>query len=311
MGVPGLWPLIREEGYDAILQRFPTATPNTQYHIDILGSFFSIVRRSFINSETAVACIKFEKYLVSCQFSKASTVLHLDGPSPAAKDATNKARQAKRTQALIKADSLLTKMEESVHNQHGKLRKREFITLNKAIVASFYFTQELRQALAKHLQSNGWNVCICSFEADTCIGEKCRQEDVVVTRDSDSLIYSNINTIWRPSRGGYLIYSLPQVLLKLQLSRSALTVLGVVSQNDYGKGIYNLGIKTNIKIIRLVDDKGPSTVAKVKELICAYLKHTTVSKRQLAIGVEWSTESYRDAYDVFVNMRQQAMILQT
>ncbi|KAF9985064.1 hypothetical protein BGZ79_005497, partial [Entomortierella chlamydospora] len=208
-----LWPLIREEGYEAVLQKFPTATPNTRYHVDILGSFFSIIRGCFLNSDTAVACIKFEKHLASRRFPKASTILHLDGLSPAAKDATNKERQAKRTQALIKADSLLTKMEETAYGQRGKLRKRGFITLNKAIAASFYFTQELRQALAKHLHANGWSICSCSFEADTCIGEKCRRVDVAVTRDSDSLIYNNVNTIWRPSRGGYLVYSVPQVLL--------------------------------------------------------------------------------------------------
>ncbi|KAF9993440.1 hypothetical protein BGZ80_008150, partial [Entomortierella chlamydospora] len=87
---------------------------------------------------------------------------------------------------------------------------------------------------------------------------------------------------------------------------SALTALGIVSRNDYGKGIHNLGVKTNIKVIRLVDNKEPSTAAKVRKLICAYLEHTTVSKKQLAMGVEWSIESYADAYDVFVNMRQQA-----
>ncbi|KAF9915037.1 hypothetical protein FBU30_002207, partial [Linnemannia zychae] len=191
-------------------------------------------------------------------------------------------------------------MEEAIHNQHGKLRKRDFKTLNKAITNSFYFTRNLRQALAKHLRANGWNVCCCSFEADTCIGEKCRQDDVVVTRDSDSLIYNSINTIWRPSKGGYLVYSVPQVLLKIQLSRSGLTALGIVSQNDYGKGIHNLGLKTNIKIMRQIDDKG-----KVKELICAYLKHTTVSTKQMVGEVEWSIDSYADAYEVFVNMHQQ------
>ena len=256
MGVPGLWPLVQKEGYVAVLQRFPTSPPNTQYHVDILGSFFSVIRQIFINSDTAVACMKFERHLVSCRFLKASTILHLDGPSPAEKDATNKERQAKRAKALIKADNVLNKMEEAIHDQQGRLRRQEFKTLNKAIVESFYLTQELRQALVQHLHTNGWNICNCCFEADTCIGEKCRQDDIVVTRDSDSLIYSNISTIWRPSRGGYLVYSIPQVLLQLRISRAGLTALGVVSQNDYGKGIHNLGVKTNLKATRAVDNEG-------------------------------------------------------
>jgi len=52
----------------------------------------------------------------------------------------------------------------------------------------------------------------------------------------------------------------------------------------------------------------PSTIAKVEKIICAYLTHTSVSKKQLATGLEWSIESYVDAYDVFVNMHQQATI---
>ncbi|KAG0061389.1 hypothetical protein BGZ92_006491, partial [Podila epicladia] len=171
----------------------------------------------------------------------------MDGPSPAEKYATNNERQTKRTKALTKANKLLTSMEETLHHE-GKLRKQQFKTLDKAIVDSFYFSHELRQALVQHLRTNGWNVCECRSEADTCIGANCKQDDIVITRDSDALIYSNINTIWRPiSRRRYLVYNIPQLLLQLQLSRAGLTTLGVVSQNDYGKGVRYMGVKSNFK----------------------------------------------------------------
>ncbi|KAF9921950.1 hypothetical protein FBU30_007995 [Linnemannia zychae] len=125
-----------------------------------------------------------------------------------------------------------------------------------------------------------WNVCDCNSEADICIGATCKRNDVVITCDSDSLIYGNINTVWRPfGRSRYLIYNVPQLLLHLELSRVGLTALGVVSQNDYGKGVYNTGVKTNLKVIRALEN-GSSTKSKsVKDLIHAYLEHTTISSK--------------------------------
>jgi len=79
----------------------------------------------------------------------------------------------------------------------------------------------------------------------------------VITRDSDALAYGTINTIWRPYRGSsYLVYHVPNVLHQLRLLRAGLTTLGVVSKNDYGNGIHNLGVKTNIKVIRTLLKNG-------------------------------------------------------
>ncbi|KAI7832859.1 hypothetical protein BC939DRAFT_9135 [Gamsiella multidivaricata] len=202
----------------------------------------------------------------------------MDGPSPAEKNATNEERQSKRTKALSKANKLLTNMEETLENNR-KLRKQQFKTVNKAIVDP-YFNHDLRQALAQHLVTNGWNVCRCRSEADTRIESICQQQDIVITRDSDSLIYSNITTIWRPfGRNRYLVYNVPELLRHLQLSRAGLTTLGVVTQNDYGKGIHKLGVKANFMIILALEKDVPSTAASVQELVQAYLVHTTISSK--------------------------------
>ncbi|KAI7825697.1 hypothetical protein BC939DRAFT_123916 [Gamsiella multidivaricata] len=286
MGVLKLWQFIKEQGYIALLKAFPTTpSPNTRYHIDILGSFFSVIRRCFLNPDTTVACINFERHLIACQFPKATTILHMDGPSPAEKNATNEDRQSKRTKALSKTNKLLTNMEETLENNR-KLRKQQFKSVNKAIVDSFYFNHDLRQALVQHLVTNGWNVCRCRSEADTCIGSICQQQDIIITRDSDSLIYSNITTIWRPfSRNRYLVYNIPELLRHLQLSRAGLTTLGVVTQNDYGKGIHKLGVKTNFMIILALEKDVPSTAASVQGLVQAYLVHTTISSKHPTEGL--------------------------
>ncbi|KAG9072050.1 hypothetical protein KI688_006272 [Linnemannia hyalina] len=280
MGVLKLWPFTKEQGYIAPIRAFPTIPPpNTQYHIDILGSFFSVIRRCFLHPNTTVACVKFEQHLISRLFPKSTTILHMDGPSPVEKNATNINRQSKRDKALTKGNQLLTIIEETLNN-HGKLRKQQFKTLNKAIVDSFYLTHELRQALVQHLRASGWIVCGCRSEADTCIGSSYKQDDVVITRDSDALVYSNINTIWRPfGRDRYLVYHVSDLLRQLELSRTGLTTLGIVTQNDYGKGVHKMGVKGNFKVIRALETEDTLKNASVQELVDAYLENTTVSSK--------------------------------
>ncbi|KAK3820509.1 MAG: hypothetical protein J3R72DRAFT_502378 [Linnemannia gamsii] len=286
MGVLKLWPFIKEQGYIAPLKAFPTIPPaNTVYHLDILGSFFSVIRRCFLHSDTSIACAKFEEHLISCLFPKSTTTLHIDGPSPAEKNATNETRQSKRDKASTKGNKLLTDMEETLHNQ-GRLRKQQFKTVNKAIVDSFYFTHELRQALAKHLRASGWIVCECLAEADTCIGANCNKDDIVITRDSDALLYSNINTIWRPfGRDQYLVYHVSDLLRQLELSRAGLTTLGIVTQNDYGTGVHKMGLKGNFKVIRALEQEDAPKPASVQELVDAYLENTTVSSKHPTEGL--------------------------
>ncbi|KAG9071582.1 hypothetical protein KI688_005795 [Linnemannia hyalina] len=191
----------------------------------------------------------------------------MDGPSPAEMNATNINRQSKRDKALTKGNQLLTTMEVTLNN-HGKLRKQQFKTLNKAIVDSFYLTHELRQVLVQHLHASGWIVCGCRSEADTCIGSNCKQDDIVITCDIDTLVYSNINTIWRPfGRARYLVYHVSDLLRQLELSRTGLTTLGIVTQNDYGKGVHKIGVKGNFKVIRALETEDrPLVVKKESEL---------------------------------------------
>jgi hypothetical protein len=147
-------------------------------------------------------------------------------------------------------------MEATIRNQ-GRLKKQQFKTINKAIVDAFYFTHELRQVLVRHLRTSGWIVCGCLSEADTCIGASCNKDDIVITRDSDALIYSNICTIWRPfSRDRYLVYHVADLLRQLELSRTGLATLGIVTQNDYGTGVHRMGIEKNFKVVRALDTIG-------------------------------------------------------
>ncbi|KAG0272323.1 hypothetical protein BGZ96_005382, partial [Linnemannia gamsii] len=88
------------------------------------------------------------------------------------------------------------------------------------------------------------------------------------------LIYDTVVTIWRPlSRGRYLVYELAEVLSHLELSRSKLTTLGIVSKNDYSSNLKRLGVITNHKIVKSLEE---TEAADVEKLVQQYLLHPDV-----------------------------------
>lgn len=104
MGMPLLWPLIRQEGYEAtLLWQFPLAPlpPDSFYRVDILACFFSTIRRIYSSPslDQQTQHIIFEQHLQSCRLPKNATLLYIDGPSPDEKLAAREAREAKRVLA--------------------------------------------------------------------------------------------------------------------------------------------------------------------------------------------------------------------
>ncbi|KAI7819291.1 hypothetical protein BC939DRAFT_265475 [Gamsiella multidivaricata] len=79
-------------------------------------------------------------------------------------------------------------------------------------------------------------------------------DSVVISQDSDMLVYERISTVWRPiSRGQILVYDVSGILATLGVNRTLLTVLGVVSKNDYNANIPTLGCVGNFSIIKVLD----------------------------------------------------------
>ncbi|GJJ71545.1 hypothetical protein EMPS_04256 [Entomortierella parvispora] len=278
MGVPFLWPFVKKKGYfPDVLSNCPqhSRPPNTTFHVDILGSMYPLIRRTFLKHDPVMANSIFEMKLRSLKFPPATTLLYMDGPSPEEKRATRALREARCSTSLTKADSLLHEMED-MFRQKKKLKKQQFRKLNKGLNAAFYLSADLRESLAQFLIAKGWSVIQCPSEADIQIALNCRTEDIVVSGDSDSLVHlSSITTIWRPlARGGYLEYDVPKLLIHLQLTRAGLTALGVVCRNDYSCNLKQMGIVTNYEVLQSLRDKDPPL--DVNELIRAYLTHPEV-----------------------------------
>ncbi|KAI1312645.1 hypothetical protein EDD11_002882, partial [Mortierella claussenii] len=210
MGIPFLWPFVKKKGYSAnLLSKSPqnSRPPDTTYHVDILGSMYPLIRRTFLKYDREMANTIFEQQFRSLQFPPTTTIVYMDGPNPEEKRATRELREARCSVGLKKADTLLCEMEDML-GQGKRLKKHHFRKLNKALNAAFYFSADLRGSLAQHLEEKGWRVIHCPSEADIHIALNCKMNDVVISGDSDSLVHlSSINTIWRPlARGGYLEY---------------------------------------------------------------------------------------------------------
>ncbi|KAF9110803.1 hypothetical protein BGW39_004575, partial [Mortierella sp. 14UC] len=136
-----------------------------------------------------------------------------------------------------------------------RVQKRDFNKLYKNIRAAFYWSLESRYSLAEYLRNNGWRAFTCLSEADTAIAFECQPNDIVVSGDSDMVTYDTVQTVWRPlSRGRLLVYKLAEVLGHLGVSRAKLTALGIVSKNDYTSNLARLGVITNHKIVRSLEE---------------------------------------------------------
>ncbi|KFH63191.1 hypothetical protein MVEG_11226 [Podila verticillata NRRL 6337] len=278
-------------GYEAhVLSQFPRdpLPSNSYYRLDVLASFFSTIRRTYNNHDLTTANIIFERHLSSCQLPKSSTFLYVDGPSPEEKRHTQELREARRVHALERAEACMSDMED-IFGRGGRLRKSHFRKLIKHIDGSFYWSLDARRSLSQFLRDQGWNIVECPSEADIAIAKDCTANDIVISGDSDSLIYASIRTIWRPlARGGYLVYDVQVLLKQLEMSRAALTVLGIVCRNDYSSNITRMGVSTNYSIIQPLNDTDPGAILQ------AYMAHEEVACKHP------SKTHFNAAYTIFV-----------
>ncbi|KAG0073939.1 hypothetical protein BGZ93_004656, partial [Podila epicladia] len=117
---------------------------------------------------------------------------------------------------------------------------------------------EDRQAFVDYMAKKGYDIILCDTEADIKIAADCEEEDVVVTGDSDLLIYKSVPAVWRPMGGGksrrYWLYNKAAVLDALDVTSTQLVALAVISGNDYTRNIPTLGIETNRKLIKKLED---------------------------------------------------------
>ncbi|KAF9343309.1 hypothetical protein BGX34_006947, partial [Mortierella sp. NVP85] len=102
-----------------------------------------------------------------------------------------------RSEALAAAAQNAQHLPELIQNgQHVK--KYHFVAAEDNLRKAFGWEVSQRQGLVQYLRSQGWAVVESRTEADVDVGRVCKPNDIVVSGDSDFLLYNNVNHLWRP-----------------------------------------------------------------------------------------------------------------
>lgn len=113
------------------------------------------------------------------------------------------------------------------------------------------------------MQDVGWTVKVANTEADLAIVIDVELDDIIISRDSDMIVYASIQTVWHPVSGGHiLVYIVPDLLRTLDVTHPQLTALAVVSHNDYNRNIRSLSPVTNFSIIKSIKHAGNDQMRK-------------------------------------------------
>ncbi|KAF9570266.1 Rad2 nuclease [Mortierella alpina] len=292
MGVVGLWPLIKKKGYDpAFRNRVPLESEGSVCRLDVLGTFYLNIRSTYIRHPPEVAHEILERQ-ISNMVAKEHTVLYIDGEPAKEKAPTHAQRNQWRKDAAEEAEKLLAQLHHRV-TQEQNVRKWMVSAIKKATEKVFVWSAESRAEFARYLEQQGWQVLIAPTEADLAIALDCGPQDVVISKDSDMVVYKSINHICRPiSKGRFLDYDVQDVAEALGMSRQQLCVLGIVSRNDYNRNIPSLGSETNFKLVKEIVDSDPARmVENYLSLEQVMLKNTT-------------NESFENARRVFIDLVQ-------
>ncbi|KAI7826597.1 hypothetical protein BC939DRAFT_114082 [Gamsiella multidivaricata] len=186
-------------------------------------------------------------------------------------------------------------------SEGAHIRKRHFTNVDKQLTNAFRWDVEARNGLVRFLENHGWRVVQCDTEVDVKIATDTMEGDIVISGDSDFLIYHSIPVVWRPvCGGGFLEYRKNDMLSALGLETAEqLTVLGVVSTNDYNRSLYGLGCEINYKIVKDMKAKGSDDQVKdVPALVKEYLADERVVIKNKR-GITFDT-----SINVFVHLHQ-------
>ncbi|KAF9165033.1 Elongation of fatty acids protein 2 [Actinomortierella ambigua] len=294
MGIDGLWPWTKQRGYvpSELILGFTRLPSGVNRRVDLAGAFYPTIRWAYGSNILDDAHAVVEGQLKRLG-EKDDIIVYIDGAAPEEKQATHLERAERQSRALDMAKRDLDLLDQQISSGQ-RITKHQFSTVEKHVTNSFSWDPEAKDSLAKYLRKNGWHVVECETEADVEIARDCGPEDIVVTRDSDFLAYATVSTIWQLiGKGRVLEYSVESLLTDVKLSRTQLTVLCIVSQNDYSKNLYGLGPQTNYKIVKAL------TSQDVPNMVLAYLGDDRVVRANTA-----RQEDFQAALNVFHHRRQ-------
>ncbi|KAI7831572.1 hypothetical protein BC939DRAFT_473129 [Gamsiella multidivaricata] len=230
MGVVGLWSVLEKKKFEPGIAIADYSKLKVTYHLDLFACLFVQIRSAFCTYEdTEKAHEAIQRALLRLFPGLNNITIYLDGRQALEERATHLKRLKIAKDALLKARESYSSIEKHIGSRQDKWPSKQ------------------KEGLSKDndfdLRGQAGVATIPSFQG--------LEGDIIVSGDSDMLIYPTVETVWRPiSRGRFLVYNLFEVGKYLEIGRSGLTVLGIVSNNDYSKNIFGLGAISNLAVIR-------------------------------------------------------------
>ncbi|KAF8919707.1 hypothetical protein BGZ58_004589, partial [Dissophora ornata] len=304
MGVRGSWRLLRNKGHAPDVHDKPCCpTPASKMRVDVGCSHFSTIRYAYsnTNSDTNNAHRQLEHQLIKLG-KKEELVLYVDGHPAAEKANTHHQREQVRHNACDRAHRALVSLQDRLQT-NKRIRKHHIKTANKELRSAFSWTIEDRRAFVDYMANKGYEIFLCATEADVKIAADCKEEDIVVTGDSDLLIYKSVPAVWRPMGRGksrrYWQYDKAAVLDALDVTSTQLVALAVISGNDYADNIRTLGIETNRKLIKKLEDGDEASIVQDYLTLPEVIRKTGKNDAD-----DWTSALFDNALKVFVTMKQ-------
>ncbi|KAF9939089.1 hypothetical protein BGZ70_006488, partial [Mortierella alpina] len=128
--------------------------------------------------------------------------------------------------------------------------------LYRRIKSLYRAPPEALQHILEALEKEGWAVCRCAHQADTCIA-RCIEnaadpDDVrVITKDSDLIVYRAATSITLAVGNDWKTFAKEDLLGKLNLpTPDHLLLLCSLTTNDYTDGVPYYGLVSNADLIR-------------------------------------------------------------
>ncbi|KAK3822834.1 MAG: hypothetical protein J3Q66DRAFT_330235 [Benniella sp.] len=234
-------------------------------------------------------------------FDKSRTTIHCDGETPPAQKSDERSRRKECLERQLKA---LTAPVEKVSIKKGAPASTYF-----KCKAPYRAPRTAIDEILDGLSKLDWKVCRCDFQADTHIADQCQKDPnnadiVVITKDSDLLVYEHIHSITIPIGRAHELttFTKANVMSSLELpSARHLLLAALLSKNDYSSSIPRYTLQKNARIVQGIDlDAGSShsiPTDSVKDAIRKYLERAETPHSR-------TPEHYKHAISAFVECRE-------
>ncbi|KAF9344356.1 hypothetical protein BGX34_005754 [Mortierella sp. NVP85] len=199
------------------------------------------IRREVYTSSVYYGVAKKLDFQLSKLYNRDTTTLHFDGRPSVEKSAERTERNQRRSSQLVKLEE--TWNAGKIKQTYGQCRQ-----LYRA-------TDDTLLDIANILRDLGWRTCHCYFQVDTHLAQICKDdaESVIITNDSDIMMYGNVNEVTMPVGKTRKLFTFTKTdvlnILELPTSRH-LVLAAILTKSDYFAGIPWIGIKTNADIVR-------------------------------------------------------------